>query len=468
MPDRAGAFLKASRVISSEGANISRVSYNQAVDTHTLFIDVSGTERQLSAVTHQLENLGYISDDQVTADIMLVELRLIDIPGAILPILELIESFSFNISYINLQGNGTDYQSFRMGLRVTDPEKIKEFLENASKLCDVKIIDYDKSKKVLDNTVFYLSFASEIAAKMSLGRESTNQLISDSNLIMQMLDENDEPAYKVFDKIGEFADLIKKYKGSGFATSITRKAFPGGVSLCVIEPPCGSNTAILEKDGQLLFVDSGFACYENELKLLLTSLYPDFARRRKYLAVTHPDIDHCGMADIFDTIYLSRKSLENFTLEQNDLPSFREQNPKHAPYCRISKILTSYTTPAAKNIAVVDGEEKGCGDPISLAGHFDFCGIRFDVYKGNGGHAEGEIVIVCEELKIVFSGDIVVNISGFSKQQQEFNAIAPYLMTSVNTNPSKATEEREFLLQLFEPSKYMYCCGHGAPIEKSI
>ena len=43
MPDKAGAFLLASRIIAACGGNIARVNYNRAVDTHTLFIEVSAT-----------------------------------------------------------------------------------------------------------------------------------------------------------------------------------------------------------------------------------------------------------------------------------------------------------------------------------------------------------------------------------------------------------------------------------------
>ena len=47
MPNHIGAFLKASRCFSALGINITRVSYNKAVDSHTLFIDADGTEEQL-------------------------------------------------------------------------------------------------------------------------------------------------------------------------------------------------------------------------------------------------------------------------------------------------------------------------------------------------------------------------------------------------------------------------------------
>ena len=55
MPDQAGAFLRASRVIAGLGLNITRVSYNKAIDTHTLFIEVEGTRPQLELATERLE-----------------------------------------------------------------------------------------------------------------------------------------------------------------------------------------------------------------------------------------------------------------------------------------------------------------------------------------------------------------------------------------------------------------------------
>ena len=47
MPNHIGAFLKASKCFSKLHINITRVSYNKAVDSHTLFIDAEGTEEQL-------------------------------------------------------------------------------------------------------------------------------------------------------------------------------------------------------------------------------------------------------------------------------------------------------------------------------------------------------------------------------------------------------------------------------------
>ena len=57
MPDKAGAFLRASEIIAGEGGNIVRVNYNKAVDLHTLFIDVAAdSQEQLRRITEGLRD----------------------------------------------------------------------------------------------------------------------------------------------------------------------------------------------------------------------------------------------------------------------------------------------------------------------------------------------------------------------------------------------------------------------------
>ena len=46
MPNHIGAFLKASNCFSMLGINITGVSDNKAVDSHTLFIEVDGESSQ--------------------------------------------------------------------------------------------------------------------------------------------------------------------------------------------------------------------------------------------------------------------------------------------------------------------------------------------------------------------------------------------------------------------------------------
>ena len=47
MPNHIGAFLKASKCFAALGINITRVSYDKAVESHMLLVDVEGPEEQI-------------------------------------------------------------------------------------------------------------------------------------------------------------------------------------------------------------------------------------------------------------------------------------------------------------------------------------------------------------------------------------------------------------------------------------
>ena len=64
MPDHIGAFLKASECFASLGVNITRVSYNKAVDSHTLFLDAEGAPEKLLEADRELEKIGYLRTDK--------------------------------------------------------------------------------------------------------------------------------------------------------------------------------------------------------------------------------------------------------------------------------------------------------------------------------------------------------------------------------------------------------------------
>ena len=115
MPDHIGAFLKASKCFAELGINITRVSYNKAIDSHTLFIDAEGSAEKLLEADARLTEIGYINHQNPEANIILLEFKLKDVPGSVTEILECITEFGFNISYISSHEDSSEYQEFKMG-----------------------------------------------------------------------------------------------------------------------------------------------------------------------------------------------------------------------------------------------------------------------------------------------------------------------------------------------------------------
>lgn len=460
MPNHIGAFLKASRCFAEIGVNITRVSYNKAVDSHMLFIDAEGTPEQLRLADKKLSQIGYLQSDDNGKNVMLLEFTLRDVPGSVTDILELISEFSFNISYISSQENGSDYQYFKMGIVAGDPEKIKNFLEEAKKLCDVRVIDYNHADKIYDNSLFYIHFVNELSSLMNISADSREALLVNTNLAMQQLDESGVSPYRTFDSISRFCELLSKARGAEFSPRISRHKITEKTEIFLIEPPCGSNTAIIKSGEEYLFVDTGYAYCKDEMNRIFRELVPKFDKIKKQVFVTHADVDHCGLLPEFDKIYASAASAECLRLEYENGNGFREQNPLHKPYIQICKILTSYKPTNPEKIKIV-GSKKSGEAALEKTGSFGFGDLHFELYEGKGGHLRGESVLIDYENRVVFSGDVFVNIKDMTASQAKYNRYAPILMTSVDTDPELCAAERKAIFARLGVGTWQIFGGHG-------
>ena len=461
MPNHIGAFLKASKCFSALGINITRVSYNKAVDSHTLFIDAEGTEEQLNKADVELQKIGYLQSNQNKTSIVLIEFCLEDKPGSVTNILTLINDFNFNISYISSQENGTDYQYFKMGLYVEDADKISEFLAEAEKLCKVRVINYNSSEKVYDNSIFYNTYVMGLSQTMGLSEEVSRELLVHVNLAMQTLDEQGLSPYRTFDSISKFAELLGASKGKAFNPRISTHKVSDNTEIVLIEPPCGSNTIIIKSNDKLLFVDSGYACYSDEMLEVIRKIVPDFDDIKKTILVTHADVDHCGLLPLFDEIIASPKTALCLKNEYFGNDGYREKNSLHKPYINICKILTSYQATNPDKINVVWNDIEGLTEPLTQIGFFDFEELHFEVYEGKGGHLPGEIVLIEYSKHIAITGDIYINVHGLTPEQAEYNQYAPILMTSVDTDPMLCAEERKAIIGRLGVGKWQIFGAHG-------
>ena len=468
LPDHVGAFLQASRRLTDLGVNISRLSYNKAVDTHTLFIEVSGTAEELERADRCLEEIGYLQKEEGGESIVLLEFRLRDRPGVLPELLELIQEFDFNISYMSFQEKKAEYQRFKVGLFVENRERMDEFLNRADRRYDVRVIDYNHTEKSFDNTIFYQTFANGLAACMDIGEAGREEMIINVNLAMQLLDERGMSPYRTFDTVSRFAEFLAKYRGEAFRPRISEHKLSEQTTLTLIEPPCGSNTAILKHGEEYLFIDTGYACYREEMLQIFRQIIPDFDRIKKRALITHADFDHCGLLPMFDEVLMSEKSRQCLEAEYRGEEGYREKLPLHKPYLRICKTLTYYQPVSPDKITVFCGTDERPRVPLQPVGYFTFGDLNFEVYEGQGGHVPGEIVLVDYEHKLVFTGDIYINIKGQTPEQATYNQYAPILMMSVDTDPALSKIERMAILQRLGAGDWQIFGGHGMVKEYGV
>ena len=474
MPDKTGAFLLASRIIAKHAGNIVRVSYNKAVDLHMLFIDVEASDENLDEIAEELESIGYLNNKISETRVIIVEIKIPDVPGAVLPILKILDRYDINISYMNSSANKTKYQNFKMGLLIENPRMIKMLLEEISELYQINIIEYDESEKSLDNTIFYIRLANEMQKLLNLGTEETMDFIAESNRILQVLEENGENPHKVFDYIRRFAYFISRHRGSSFKAELSKYQISDTVTLYGIQPPCGSNTYVLDSSDELVLIDTGYAIYADELMKVLDSLSSDWKDRCKRVYITHADVDHCGLLSKLENvkICLNQKSADSLRRQLSGKPDFRENNELNLGYSKLSRIISGYTPPKTDRFDIFDCDTPDEHDDLLHISDFSVADMDFEVFEGSGGHIRGEMIFACRKQGVIFTGDNLVNINGFSSELSEFNSLAPYLMRSVNVNSQKATAVRKQVKHLIEDihsslqRPVLICGGHG-PIVNS-
>lgn len=457
MEDRPGAFLEASRIIGRLDGNICRVNYNKAVDMHILFMDVDAHPDSHQEIFHQLTQAGYLTPDRLEQKVMVLEMKMPDEPGELTAVLEVLSRHAININYMNTRADDSGFQLFRMGILVENPALTKILLEAIAQICSVRILDYHVTEKALDGTVFYIAFSQEMRKLLRLNQKDANRFLIDANNIMQFLDKQGEMPQKTFDYLGRFARFVVEHQGAGFNPIVSRRQLSLQVKATLIEPPCGSNTCILDDGKELLFVDGGFSCYLDEMTDVMRREIPGFDEKPKTLLLTHGDIDHTGLWRLCDKILVNGTIHENFVLEHNHRDCFREQEPQHAPYGRIAKIITQYQPPALEKLVSLGQTRER--DVLNHIGYFNFGDLCLRIFQGRGGHVRGEMIFLDDVQKIMFTGDNLVNIRGFSKEQKEFNILAPYLMSSVNMDSKEASTCRKFLQDLGQG--YFIIPGHG-------
>ena len=218
----------------------------------------------------------------------------------------------------------------------------------------------------------------------------------------------------------------------------------------------------------MLFVDSGYALYREEMEKIFRDLLPEYDFMTKRVYVTHADVDHCGLLPVFDEIICSSNTKGCFEAEFAGEDGYRELNPLHKPYVSICKALTGYCPPDPDKVSALWDEPCESNDPLTHVGTLDAGELHFDVYEGAGGHLLGETVLVDYIHKIVFSGDIYINVHELTKAQAEYNRYAPVLMTSVDTDAELCTLERRAIMQLLDKGCWSIFGAHGMKKEISV
>lgn len=77
-------------------------------------------------------------------------------------------------------------------------------------------------------------------------------------------------------------------------------------------------------------------------------------------------------------------------------------------------------------------------------------------------------MLIDYENRVVFSGDVYVNMKDMTEKQAQYNRYAPILMTSVDTDPGLCALERRAIFARLGAGTWQIFGGHGGKKTYSV
>ena len=408
-------------------------------------------------------DISYVDEAPPEPTVLVMSVRITDVPGALYPVLKVIDKYNVNISYLNSSADMKGYQDFNIGMVVENPEVSKKILDEVAELYALDVQDYNGNNAELDNTVFYIRLANGIQKLFRFEDGKVMQFITEASKVSGKLTSRGEDPSEAFENVKQIANYIAFNRDLNFRAKIQQMDVTEDTTLHIIEPPCGSNMYILRNMDDLLFIDTGLGIYTDELLLELRELFPAFYSMNKTFLVTHADPDHCGLLSAFDDIKIVATKKTAARLYRRDDSYDGLRSADSLAYDSLARIITDYIPPEKKYVETI-GDDSSHDNLLKIR-DLKFGDITLEIYEGNGGHMPGETIILCRGPKLLFTGDIYVNSKHLTPEMEDFNRIMPFLQTHVDADPDKLAEERTELGRIMDEigrKGMIVCSGHGA------
>ncbi|NYT17106.1 MAG: MBL fold metallo-hydrolase [Methanomicrobiales archaeon] len=470
MPNDPGALHTAAAVVTREQGNINRVQFDQRIDPHTVFFEVTCPEESYARIEAGLAELGYLQDTLRPLHILKFSLHLPHEPGALCAFLDHTTSSRANISYIDFDDRGRHPDRVTITLSVEKSAAAERLLDTLKSRYRIEILEYDTTGKKLDDTVFYLRLAQQI--RQIIGDSEDPFLFSflgDINHAVQELMNLGEDPKKIFESFLLTGRTLTGTTGDRFFADIQTLPVAPDLTLHCIQPPCGGSIFLMEAPDGISMVDTGYGIYTRDVALLLDDLVPGWDRRISDLIITHADADHCGAGGAYDVpARLHPGTLEIIRAANRAYGSRSEASVLEEIYTTMINLFSRFNPPG--QVAPFSTHPLGDRAGFPVIGTVDIGRYRFEVLEGLGGHLHGQVYLYCREIGVLFSADTIINFGYLTPDRAAYNTLAVILVTSVNVDSEVAKQERRRLLDLARESpgscqggrdSCLICCGHG-------
>jgi glyoxylase-like metal-dependent hydrolase (beta-lactamase superfamily II)/uncharacterized protein with ACT and thioredoxin-like domain len=476
MPDRPGALHRAAEIITRHKGNITRIQYDRRIDRNTVFFEVRAASEAYEKIREELKKIGYLQTSLQPVTFLKFYLDLPNRPGALFELLDNLSSSGANITYLDFDERGQHPERLVVSLNLENTELIDKLLNILKSKYRLEILEYDTTGEKLDDTVFYLRFAQKLRTFLGGAEEPfLMRFLQDINHIAQELSNMGKDPKEVFENILKVGETLNQSSGKGFYADVEKIKIRDNIELFCFQPPCGGNIYLFNSPEERVMLDTGYGIYFPDVVNMLQYYGLGDLSQLKKIYITHADADHCGAAGYFPApSYLNRATLKVAKETSRAYGSTHQECVLEEIYTKMINLFSRFNPPKNFKLfpdlsASLEGIEMRGAFPVIA--HFQICGLEFEALQGPGGHMHGEVFYFCKEEGLLFPEDTLINFKSLSSERATYNALADYLMTSVNVDSKLARKERNALIPLISEldanlarkgKKCLICCGHGS------
>ena len=471
MPDTPGALHRAAEIIKKYDGNINRLQFDRRIDPGTVFYEVSAMDEAYAAITRELAAIGFLQTSVKPPEFLKFCVYMPHEPGALYEFLNFTTSAGANIAFIDFDDRSRHPHRLTVSLNLDESAVVDRLLDNLKSRYRLEILEYDTTGKHLDDTVFYVRFAQ--AVRELIGDSEDQFLLTflagTNHMAQELMDRGCNPR-QVFDSVLATGRSMNRTNGEYFSADVQTFLISEQTTLYCFQPPCGGSLFVISAPGEMVMIDTGYGIYHDAVMAMLSRYGLGDLGNLSRIIVTHADADHCGGAGFFAVpVSMHAGTLDIIRTNNRAYGSRSDHATLDEFYTRMINLFSKYNTP--KDIRCF-GPPKGKTRGIfPVIGTFRVGDLELEVLDGLGGHTHGQIYLYSEEHGLLFTADSVINFASMTKERADYSSLAAFLVTSVNVDSERASQERKELLALAEETdakmkktgrRCLVCGGHGA------
>ena len=471
MPDAPGSLHRAAEIIKKYDGNINRIQFDRRIDPGTVFYEVTASDSSFRKITDELADIGYLQSSIKPLDFLKFCVYLPHQPGALYDFLSYTTSAGANIALIDFDDKGRHPNRLTVSLNLEQSTVIDQLLDQLKSRYRLEIIEYDKTGRHLDDTVFYVRYAQEVRDLIGESEETfLLSFLADTNHIAQELMDRGCDPRRAFDCVLTTGRTLNETKGERFYADIQQFALSPGITLYCFQLPCGGSIFLIGTPDEIVMIDTGYGIYHDAVMTMFSHYGLGNLRNLSCIVVTHADADHCGAAGFFPVpVFLHKDTCEIIRTNNRAYGSRNQESVLEEFYTKMINLFSGFNAPQEVKVFP---DPAGCSRGIfPVISTLQFGDVTLEVLEGLGGHTCGQVFLYSPTHGLIFAADSVINFASLSKERADYSSLAAFLVTSVNVNSDLAKQERMAILALAEETdrelagtgkRCLICGGHGA------